>query len=178
MADSKGMVWRAGLVRAGWFLLLWLVLTGLDPRSFVFGLPAIIGATALSLRLLPPVSGRAPWRAMAMLPGFLWRSLLGGVDVARRALHPRLPLAPAWRAVPCHLPPGGRFVIGTEFSLMPGTLVAGCRQGCYLVHLLDVRQPILEAMAAEESRLGASRMDGDGDLNERTGAAPSGHEPP
>lgn len=160
----------AGLARAALFLALWLVLTGPDPAGLVFGFFAVAGATALSLRLLAPAPGRAPWRALPMLPGFVWRSLLGGVDVARRAIDPRMPLAPAWRRVPCRLSPGGRFLIGAEFSLMPGTLVAGCRRGAYLVHLLDARQPIEQFIGAEEIRLGRSLAD---DLDK-----PSDTEPP
>lgn len=178
MADTYGMFTRPGLVRAGWFAVLWLVLTGLDPASLVFGIPAIVGATVLSLRLLPPAAGCAPWRALAMLPAFLWRSLLGGVDVSRRALHPRMPLAPAWRLVPCRLGPGGRFIIGAEFSLMPGTLVAGCRQGRYLVHLLDVGQPILAAMSTEESRLAGPPVDKISPPAESSRADRSGVESP
>ncbi|NKI35615.1 Na+/H+ antiporter subunit E [Wenzhouxiangella sp. XN79A] len=154
MADSWNVSWTTGATRAGLFALLWLVLAGPDPVGLAFGAVAVLGATALSLRLLRPAPSRAPWRALGLLPGFVWRSLLGGIDVARRALDPRLPLAPAWNAVPCRLPAGGRFIIGAEFSLMPGTLVAGCRDGCYLVHLLDERQPVVEAMADEEARLG------------------------
>lgn len=39
-------------------------------------------------------------------PGFLWRSLLGGIDVAFRAFHPRLPISPAWLVYPVRLSPG------------------------------------------------------------------------
>jgi len=161
MSESLRTSWQAVLVRAGLFLVLWLVLTGADPAGLVFGAVAVTGATWLSLRLLPPGRGRAPWRALPMLPEFLWRSLLGGIDVARRALDPRMPLAPAWTRVPCRLPAGGRFIIGAEFSLMPGTLIAGCTQGCYLVHLLDARQPVLEAIGREEHRLGRALAERD-----------------
>jgi len=178
MADSNRTLRRARLVRAGWFLALWLVLTGPDIAAMVFGVPAIIAATLLSLRLLPPAPGRAPWRALAMVPGFLWRSLLGGLDVSRRALHPRLPLAPAWRSVPCRLPPGGRFIIGAEFSLMPGTLVAGCQRGHYLVHLLDVRQPVVAALAAEEARLGVPRVGEHAPLSDPDSVKRTDRQPP
>jgi multicomponent Na+:H+ antiporter subunit E len=160
MAVPKRVRSVAGLVRAALLLALWLVLTGPDPGGLVFGLFAVTGATALSLRLLAPAPGRAPWRALPMLPGFVWRSLLGGLDVARRAVDPRMPLAPGWTSVPCRLSPGGRFLIGAEFSLMPGTLIAGCRGGEYLVHLLDARQPARHLIEAEENRLGHALGEG------------------
>ena len=171
MADAANLRWTGILYRGGLFLILWLVLAGADPVGLAFGAVAVTLATALSLRLLPPAPGRSPWRALALLPRFLRRSLIGGVDVARRALDPRLPLAPAWQTVPCHLPAGGRFLIGSEFSLMPGTLVAGCRDGCYLVHLLDERQPVIEALADEEARLDRA-LGADHDSAGHTSASP------
>jgi len=145
--------WQVLLVRAGLFLGLWLVLTGFEPSGLIFGAVSTIAATALSARLFPKSRRMALWRASPMLPSFLWNALLGGLDVARRSLDPRLPLAPGWRTIPCSLPSGGRFLIGSEFSLMPGTLIAGCRRGDYLVHLLDKNQPIADSIARAERRL-------------------------
>jgi hypothetical protein len=41
-----------------------------------------------------------------LAPGFLRSSLLGGIDVARRALHPRMPLDAGWIAYRTKLPRG------------------------------------------------------------------------
>ena len=144
---------NAIMLRGGLLAGLWLVLSDFALSGLIIGAPAVAAATALSLRLLPAASGRRPWRGLPLLPRFVWRSLLGGLDVARRALDPRLPLSPGWRTLPRTLSPGGGFLIGTQHSLMPGTLVAGTRRGQYLVHLLDDRQPIAAPLREEEDRL-------------------------
>lgn len=133
--------------------LLWFILTGPDPEALLPGLPVVAVATWVSLRLLPPVSAVRAWRFALMLPPFLWRSLAGGVDVARRAFDPRLPLAPGWVEVPCRLGGGGRAMLGGGFSLMPGSLVAGSRGDRLLVHCLDQSEPVAQAIAADEARL-------------------------
>ena len=131
--------------------LLWFVLAGPQADALLPGLLAVAAGTWLSLRLLPPVCAVRLWRIALLLPGFLWRSLLGGVDVAGRALHPRMPLAPGWVEVPSRLPGGGRAVLGGSLSLMPGTLVAGTRDGRLLVHCLDTGQPVVREVEADEA---------------------------
>lgn len=135
--------------------LVWLVLTGGDAEGLLLGALAVPLAAWLSLRLLPPDRPLRLGVLAGMLPHFLWRSLLGGGDVAWRAFHPRLPLKPGWRRLPVRLPAGATAVLGGEFSLMPGTLVAGCDQGRLLVHMLDTDQPIEETVRLEEAKLAA-----------------------
>ena len=143
-------VFLLGLRR--WLLLgvVWFALTGPDPAALLPALVAVSLGTWLSLRLLPPVGWLRLWRVALLLPAFLWRSLLGALDVAARALHPRLPVAPGWVEVPSRLPGRGRVALGGSFSLMPGTLAAGTRGGRLLVHCLDTREPVAELIAAEE----------------------------
>jgi multicomponent Na+:H+ antiporter subunit E len=81
--------------RAAGFLGLWLVLAGVDPANLPAAAVAVGAATWASLRLLPP----GPWRPRpAALAGlvlrFLRQSIVGDVDVAWRAFHPRLPVRP------------------------------------------------------------------------------------
>jgi multicomponent Na+:H+ antiporter subunit E len=144
------------------FAGLWLVLTGAAPGDLAVGILAAAAAAIASLAVMPP--GRRRVRATAVLalaPGFLLGSLRGGIDVARRAFHPAMPLNPGWIAWPSRLPPGlARVSLGSELSLMPGTLAAGGDDRVLYVHCLDRDQPVDEAIAAEESRI-ASTLDGD-----------------
>jgi multicomponent Na+:H+ antiporter subunit E len=142
--------------RALLMALVWFILAGPDPEALLPGVLAVGAATWLSLRLLPPVGWVRLARLLLLLPGFLWRSLVGGADVAARAFHPRMPLSPGWVEVPSRLPGGGRAVLGGTFSLMPGTLVAGTRRGRLLVHCLDRRQPVERAVEAEEAAFGSA----------------------
>jgi multicomponent Na+:H+ antiporter subunit E len=130
--------------------LIWFGLVGNDPASILPGMIAVAAAGWISVRLLPLRANIRVWRFVLLLPSFFWRSVLGAVDVASRAFDPRMPLRPGWLEVPSRLPPGGRAALGGAFSLMPGTLVAGTRKGCLLVHCLDTRQPVEEAVQAEE----------------------------
>jgi multicomponent Na+:H+ antiporter subunit E len=135
-------------------VLGWLILTGADPAGLAFG--AVVAGLAIlaSHRLGSRFRTISPLALLPLLPRFLWRSLLGGIDVAWRALDPTLPLRPGWARVKTRLPAGTlRVTIGGEFSLMPGTLVAGSRRDELIVHLLDTSSPVEADMAAEEARL-------------------------
>ncbi len=146
---------RAGAHRAVLFAALWLALSGAEPAGLVPGAVLVAGSVWLSLRLMPPRRPLRLWRLVAHLPWFLGNSVLGGVDVARRALAPSMPLRPGWRRVQVALPPGGRVALGGELSLMPGTLAAGTQGGALLVHLLDTDAPLDRAIAHEERALAA-----------------------
>jgi len=72
------------------------------------------------------------------VPFFLWRSLYGGVDVARRALHPRLPISPEMYHHRWRLPPGlPQVFMANTVSLLPGTLSAELGDEFLYVHVLD-----------------------------------------
>lgn len=147
---------RAALGRAVLFLLLWLVLYGSDPVGLLAGGVSAIGAAWVSLRLLPEGPGRIRIFALgAWIWHFLGNSLLAGIDVARRAFDPRLPLEPGFVTYRCDLPPGLRkSLFCTAASLMPGSLPAGLDdEGNIVIHCLDRSQPITAQMAAEEARL-------------------------
>ena len=146
---------RAAVVRGLGLFGLWVLLIGVGPGDLAAGVPTTAAATWVSLRLLPP--RRVRLRLVAM-PGlalrFLWQSLLAGADVARRALHPRLTLRPGFVAYPVRFSPGpARQAFAALTSLMPGTLPVGEEDGNLLYHCLDVEQPVLKQLAAEEAAL-------------------------
>lgn len=137
------------------FALLWLVLSRGAVDGLVMGLMAAVAATWMSLRLLPPDRQRLDiMQGLALLPGFTWRSVRGGLDVARRALDPRLPVDPGWITYRTRLPRGlPRVSFGSETSLLPGSLVAGGRDDLLYVHCLDRGQDVQRVLAAEEARV-------------------------
>jgi multicomponent Na+:H+ antiporter subunit E len=126
------------LSRAVLFALLWTALTGGAAQAWAYGAAATGIATWLSLRLYPADRpGIRIWRAVLFLPTLLVRGFLGGLDVARRALDPRLPVRPGWVTMPL----GTRFgpagaLLGGVISILPGTLAAGPQDGTMDVHLL------------------------------------------
>jgi multicomponent Na+:H+ antiporter subunit E len=145
--------------RSAAFLGLWLVLAGADPAGLLFGLPAAALATQASLRLLPP-SGRTirPWPALRLGFGVLRASGAAGLDIALRALHPRLPLSPGMVAVPLGLPPGpARDGFRLIASLQPGALPAGLDgKGRLVVHTLDIGLPVLRETRDAEALFAAA----------------------
>lgn len=118
-------------------MLLWFALDGLE--SPLVGLVLAAAGAGLGAWLAPGES--YPWRPLRLLGFFAWfvrESLRGGLDVACRALQPRLPIAP--RLVEHHigLPAGmPRTVMMSVLSLLPGTLSADLdEQGRLSVHAL------------------------------------------
>jgi multicomponent Na+:H+ antiporter subunit E len=137
------------------FALLWWILTGGVHSSWIVGVPVVIGATVASLMLTPTPPPGWNWIAIArFLPFFLWQSLKGGADVARRALHPALPLSPFVLDYPTRLPLGqGRVFLANTISLLPGTLSAELRDDQLVVHGLDESLPVHDDLVALETRI-------------------------
>lgn len=145
---------RAAMARGAGFLGFWLLLIGPDPVDLAAGLFAAAAATWTSLRLLPPSGGRLRYAALTRLAlRFGQGSIMGGVDVARRALSVRLPLRPGFVVYPVRLPPGpARNLFCAFTSALPGTLPAGVDEHDALVyHCLDVEQPVAAQLATDET---------------------------
>ena len=141
--------------RAAGFLVLWLALAGVKPADLPAVVLAVGAATWASLRLWPPGPGRVRLRA---LPGlalrFLWQSVVAGWDVATRAFAPTPRVRPGFAVYPVGFPSGpARNVFTTLTSLLPGTVPAGEEGDALLYHCLDVGQPVVAQLAAEEAEL-------------------------
>jgi multicomponent Na+:H+ antiporter subunit E len=104
---------------------------------------------------MPPSESRPSLIALASLAlRFLRQSLVAGADVAWRALDPRLPLRTGFVSYPVRFPPGpARNAFTTLTSLLPGTVPAGGESGQVVYHCLDVDQPIVSQLAADEAAL-------------------------
>ena len=147
---------RGSVARTAGFLGFWLILSGFDPAGLPVGAAAAVTATWVSLRLAPPGRWRLRPVALAKLVlRFLHQSIGAGIDVAWRALDPRLPLRPGFVVYQPHLPPGPmRNAFCTMTSLLPGTLPCGPdERGGLVIHCLDVTLPVVEQLAAEEALL-------------------------
>ena len=145
---------RSWLVRTVAFLGFWLILFGLDPADFAVAVTASVVATWVSLWLLPPGQLKvSPVALTEFVLRFLYKSTAAGIEVAWRALDPRLPLRPGFVVYRTHLPPGvARSAFCTETSLLPGTLSCGSdEEGALAIHCLDVTRPAVEQLAAEEA---------------------------
>ena len=130
--------------------------------NLAVGTLAAAGATWLSLRLLPPASGRVRVVSLlTLLPRFLWQSLLAGTEVARRVFDPRLPLNPGFIDYPVRLPRGSaRNAFELISSLLPGTVPTDEDENTIEYHCLDVSQPVTTQLAAEEEAYGKALIPG------------------
>lgn len=144
---------RSGGLRAALFALLWWILTDGAVDSWLIGVPAVLFATLISVLLLPAFSCSLTG-IVRFVPFFLWHSLHGGVDVARRALHPRLPISPALFGYRWRLPPGlPRVFMANTVSLLPGTLSAEFDEKHLHVHVLDETAAFAEALKVLEQKV-------------------------
>src|SRR5262245_38855523 len=118
---------RAALARGAGFLALWAAMIGATPADTAVGLVTAAAATWVSLRLLSPGTGRVRW---AFLPGlalrFFRQSVLAGIDVAKRALDPSLPLRPRFITYPVRFPPGAPRLRGAD---QPAARLGASRRG-------------------------------------------------
>ena len=133
-----------------------MVLGGAGPGNLAAGAVTAVAATWMSVRLLPPGTSRPSLKALTgLVLHFLRQSVIAGADVARRALDPRLPLKPGF--VPykvLSLSSGeARNVFAMLTSLLPGTVPIGEEDGRFVYHCLDVDQPVVSELAAEEAAL-------------------------
>lgn len=125
--------------------LLWFILTAGNIESIIVGLPFILLA-AFSIQRLSDNS-KISINAQALLrfiPWFLWNSLRGGIDVAKRAISPTLQLNPGFVIYPLNIPAGSaRIFMINCLSLLPGTLSAELNNNTLVLHALDVNMDVI-----------------------------------
>ncbi len=145
--------WRTALSRTTLFLFVWWVLTDGSASSWQIGLPAVVLVAILSLAVDPPST--LTWlEFLRFLPFFFSRSLAGGLDVASRALHPRMPIAPELIEFELRLPRGlARVFMANTVTLMPGTLSAAINGDVLTVHVLNHRDEVREELETVERRV-------------------------
>lgn len=116
--------------------LLWAILA--ENNGWVFASEVIIAAVLASMffaTLLPTrysISGLLLFACY-----FIVEALRGGLDVAWRAFHPRLPIAPGWLDYTLTIPQGTPQVLFlNSVSLLPGTLSVTLKGNVVVVHSL------------------------------------------
>ena len=146
---------RSWLVQAALLAALWWILTDGAAGSWLVGAPVIaVLATFGALKAGPSPMTWSPGGLLLFLPYFLWTSLLGAADVARRAFRPRLALDPVFHdhAIRLSTEPA-RVFFANAVSLLPGTLSAELRDGHLIVHALDAGRPVGGDLARLEDKV-------------------------
>jgi len=134
---------------------LWFAFGADDASAVVIGVPVVLLALWAAVRLAPTRVPRISPIALAeFFPIFVVLSLLGGVDVARRAFSRRVALDPAMVTYDLRLPHGTpRFTFVLLISLLPGTLSAALEDDTLTVHVLDKNMDNEAALARLEARV-------------------------
>lgn len=122
-----------------WLLItagLWALLS--DNQGWYIGVPVIVMATGTAALLNTRPWTLRPRHLPVFALFFLYSSLLGGIDVARRTLQPRITLQPGWEVHPLSArDPGVRLALSAIVGLLPGTLASHIEDDALHVHLLD-----------------------------------------
>ena len=128
--------------RAIGFAIAWLLVAGPAPASWLIGVPTVVMATWVSLRLAPPLPYRIDVLGLlGFLAYFVRESLRGGWDVAMRTLSRRVRIQPGHTHYTCSLPEGLPIVLFAGcVSLLPGTLSQHFDGRRLSLHLLDANE--------------------------------------
>jgi multicomponent Na+:H+ antiporter subunit E len=153
--DPRASAAPAFLRRAAFLAFLWWILAEGRVDAPLLAAALVCAAAAVSLALQAPVRARwRPWRLPRLVLYFLEQSLLGGWDVARRALAPSLPVQPALVRFELTLPAGFPTVLFAWIvSLTPGTASVAIEDQSLVVHALDVRMGVEERLRALEAHV-------------------------
>jgi multicomponent Na+:H+ antiporter subunit E len=135
--------------------LVWWAVSEGRPKSWALGAPTVLLAAGLSAWLIPaPRRFVRPLPLLRFLGGFVVRSARGGLDVARRALSPSMPLSPGFLEVRLSLPEGaGRFLLADVLSLLPGTVTVDLEGDRLLLHVLEAGPEVEREVRDLEGRV-------------------------
>ena len=125
------MTWvLSAVLRSMVFAGIWLALSDADPSNVVYGGISVALVTGLSLLLLPPKPAafrRWParvWGSIVLAGWFLQQSVIGGIDVARRAMTRPVDVDPTVVEVNVTLPEGAaQQLCYLLMNLLPGSMI-------------------------------------------------------
>lgn len=124
------------------FALLWWALTEGESYNLWFGVLVVIVATIGSVAL-QPVTRMRPWQLGGVIVFFIRESISGGIDVARRAFSPSMPIAPGFTEVEFRLPDGpARVFLANLLNITPGTVSVELQPHSLRIHMLDENMPV------------------------------------
>lgn len=143
------------------FFFLWVVLTEGDTFQIWLGLSFSLLAATSALWLANPPEPRTKFRLRAFLGYlvyFIYHSLTGGIDVARRAFRLSRNVRPIYVKYSLRIPPtseNARTVFATSICLFPGSLSCAFRENVLIIQMLDEEIANLESIAKLEELVAA-----------------------
>jgi multicomponent Na+:H+ antiporter subunit E len=156
--EGKQSAGRACLTVTAAAALAWFLLLGDDLASWIVGAPCVLLCAWYSASVLPARRVRGSlvgW--LRLLPYFLWSSLDGGWDVARRVLTPTVAVKPGFFDYTLHIPAGpARNFFVQLIGLLPGTLGARLEGDNLKVHVLNLDADNERSLRSAEERVAAA----------------------
>lgn len=155
--------WSVALVaRTAGFALAWWAVSEGDLSMARYGAVAVVIAVAVSLLMWRPgtIAPRT-WSARSLagvrlFGWFLWRSVVGGSDVALRAVRRPVDIAPGFVEHRLRIAsPAGRVAVGDLLNLMPGSLSTELVGERVRIHVIDVDLPVARTVEELEERVAA-----------------------
>lgn len=156
LAAAIDPVSRSGFVLLGALGGLWWLLSNGETSSWLVGIPVVSAAAWASHRLGPVRFGGMSWSGLARYVAFFaWESVLGGIDVARRVITPRMRISPGFASYQIRLrQESARLLFANSVSLMPGTLAADLRGDFLEIHALDIDSDFSHELRRVEAAVG------------------------
>jgi multicomponent Na+:H+ antiporter subunit E len=147
---------RSAIIRFLLFSGFWIVITSGNMTDLWLAAIITAAGTWSSLVLLPPKQMKLkPERLLIFLPWFVLQSVLGGVDVALRALKPDMPLNPGFEKYPVRLKSeAAKVLFMWVISLLPGTASAADNKEHLMVHFLNHNPRNIAKLSDLEKRIG------------------------
>ena len=147
-------VWRSVLIRIFLFSLGWWVLAEGDLKEPWLISVGVGAAVVFSMFLFPPVfHGWRIRKVLAFIPWFIWNSILGGIDVARRSLSKDMRLEPKVVKIQLHHGEIPSLLLAWVVSLLPGTACVQWRGSGMSIHILDEKSDPLPKVQELERKL-------------------------
>lgn len=135
-------------------LAAWLLLSGhYEPLIIAFAVVSCVGVVLVALRLQIVDPEGHPFHWLARAPVYwvwlMWEIVKANIDVAKRIVHPDLPISPTvFTVTPSQKSDLGRVTYANSITLTPGTVTLEVFKDRLEVHALS-------AEAAEDLKRGA-----------------------
>ena len=137
------------------FAALWWLLSNGSAGSWIVGLPVVIAATLVGQSLMGriPVSIRLQGLA-SFIVFFIYESIRGGIDVARRTLPPTMNIQPHFYYYQTQIQqPMAKILFCNCISLLPGTLSVQLRDDDIEIHVLSSDNKVEKELARLENKV-------------------------
>jgi multicomponent Na+:H+ antiporter subunit E len=163
--SNQGVELRYAVALAVVLFAVWLLWSGhTEPLLLSLGVVSVLTAVGLTRRMglldAETVPLKLTFRAVRYVPWLLFEIVKSNLDVARRILDPRLPIAPrVIRVRAGQRTDLGRVIYANSITLTPGTVTVDAEGDSFTVHALTAEAA--DGVRSGEMDRRVSRVEGD-----------------